>query len=357
VKNKSTTRTYGAAVSVRGDCLYCPLPLSIDSYFNCLTDCHHCYSRRLNRTWGTDLRPADPEQVRKKLENGLKNKNPRSSLAWALRHKKTLRLGNRTDPYQDAEMEHEVTRRILRHLIDLEWTFVIQTKFLNNMTRDWELLQEAAKKELLIVMPIITPGGSYDWKVLERKRTSSIATRLNIIRQMIDAGWHVGVNGEPFIPGLHTIHQFQKIIRRLKEVGVCSYNTYNLHLNDYVAKQLHSIGLDIEKIWTMNQDKNWAPIQKELCCIAQQEGMILGCPDFVNTGPDWRERTNTCCGIRVPNPSKFNTHTWKRRLQRGKPANRVLRGTWEGIGDKELGKKIVKGVPCDNYTMKDAGMI
>ncbi len=354
---KAGEKTYGAAISIRGDCLNCPLPLSIDTYFNCLTDCHHCYSRRLNRTWGTDLRPADPDQVRKKLENGLKNKNPRSSLAWALYHKKTLRLGNRTDPYQDAEIEHKITRRVIKHLIDLEWTFVIQTKFLNNMLRDWDLLEKANDERLLTVMPVISPGGEYDWEVLERKRTSSIQIRLAVIKDMIEAGWNVGVNGEPFIPGLHTPTHFYLMIRRLKKVGVQSYNTYNLHLNDWNAKRMHSIGLDIEKIWRMNQDKNWAPIQKELCQIAQQEGMILGCPDFVNTGPEWVEQTNTCCGIQVPNPSKFNTHWWKKQLQKGHSPNKVLKQTWEGIGDEKLGESIVKGYTCGHYTMKDAKVL
>ena len=141
IKNK----TYQAAIGIRGDSLYCPLPLSIDSYWNCLTNCHHCYMWWLNRTWGTDLRPADPDQIRRKLENGLKNKKPRSSLAWALKHKKTLRLGNKTDPYQKAELKHKVTRRIIKHLIDLEWTFVIQTRFLGNMIRDKDLLEKAKK--------------------------------------------------------------------------------------------------------------------------------------------------------------------------------------------------------------------
>ncbi len=304
-----------------------------------------------------DLRPADPNQVRKKLENGLKNKNPRSSLAWALKHKKTLRLGNRTDPYQKAEKKRKITRRVMRHLIDLDWEFVVQTKFLDNMMRDEDLIEEAADKDLITIMPVISPGMEKDWEVLERKRTPTIETRLEIIKDLIESEVPLGVNGEPFIPGFHTTEDFRQTIQRLAEVGVESYNTYNLHLNDHVAKRLHSIGLPIERIWRLNQDKKWASTQKYLCHIAQQEGMILGCPDFVNTGPKWKEERNTCCGISVGNPSRFNTHHWKKLLRKGQSPNKILRKTWEGIGDEKLGEKIVKGVPCDNYTMKDAGMI
>jgi hypothetical protein len=143
----------------------------------------------------------------------------------------------------------------------------------------------------------------------------------------------------------------------LREHGVKSYNIYPIHFNDFVAKRLCEVGVDIEKVYWGIKDENWRYEQRELCRIAEQEGIRLGCPDFVNTGPTWRERANTCCGINVPNPSRFTTHKWKRLLQKGWNPKRVLQKTWEGIGDYELAKKIVNGQPCDNYTMKDAGVI
>lgn len=343
---------YKSAITVRGDCLYCPLPLSIDSYWNCLTDCHHCYMRRLNRTWGPDLRPSDPEGIRRKLENGLKNKNPKSSLAWALFRKKTVRIGNKTDPYQDAEKEFRITRRILRHLIELSWTFVIQTRHTGNLKMDDDLLDKARKS--VVIMPIITPGGERDWEVLERKRTTPILNRFQHLKRWIRLGRNVGVNGEPFIPGFHTESEFADMLRRLKGVGVSSYNTYNLHLNDYVAKRFAEIGLDIEKIWTMNQDRYWKPLQRRLCQIADEVGIRLGCPDFVNTGWGWKEKANTCCGINVPRPSRFNAHHWKMMLQRGVDPSKVLESTWEGIGDKRQGKEIIEGKSRRFYTMRDA---
>ena len=50
-------------LTVRGDSLYCPLSLSLDSYGNCLTDCWHSYLRNLNHIWGTDLKPAGKEKM------------------------------------------------------------------------------------------------------------------------------------------------------------------------------------------------------------------------------------------------------------------------------------------------------
>ena len=350
---KSQSKSYQAAIGVRGDCAYCPLPLSIDSYWNCLTDCHHCVFRRLNRTWGTDLRPADPEDVKRKLFNGVRNKEPKSSLAWALYHKKTIRLGNKTDPYQDAEREFYISRKIQQALIRLKWTYVIQTRFLSNLELDEPFVWDANFHHLIQVMPVISPGAEKDWEILERQRTTPIPQRLKIIRHWIRHGIDIGVNGEPFIPGYHTPKDFQDMIRRLKGVGVKSYNTYNLHFNDYVAKRLHGIGVDIEKIWYYNQDARWKVILKELLDIAKKEDMRLGCPDFVNTGWGWKEQANTCCGLNVPNPSRFNTHHWKRKIQNGGNPDRILERTWEGIGDKEQGMRIMNQKSKTFFTMDD----
>jgi len=304
-----------------------------------------------------DLRPADPDAIAHKLHNGLKCKNPRSSLAWALYHKKTLRVGNRTDPYQPAELKHQVTHQVLNILIDLKWTFVIQTRFTNNMSNDEEAILKAKDKQLITLLPIISPGGEWDRTVLEKGATPSIHSRLQIIRRYIKKGVPVGVGGEPFIPGLHTPKMFEDTLKSLKSVGVKSYNTYNLHFNDHVAKQLVGIGLDIERIWHYNQDKQWRPILHRLCEMADRLGIVLGCPDFVNVPYSYTTKSNTCCGISVTNPSRFNTDTWRRLLMDGKKPGWVLKKTWEGIGNKEMGWKILFGKPCEFYTMKDAGII
>lgn len=348
--------SYKAAVGIRGDCLYCPLPLSIDSYFNCEPACRHCYLRRLNRTWGMDLRPSDPDQVRKKLEAGLKNPDPKTSLAWALKLKKTIRLGNKSDPFQPAERQYGRSGRIIAHLNEMRWSYVIQSKFLANLLPIWGMLEDSHSKELLTLMPEISPGAEWDWEVLEKGLTTPIEERFRIIKKAIRRGWNVGVNGEPFIPGLHTIEQFRDMCKRLKAAGVESYNTYNLHFNDWNAKEMHEVGIDIERIWYYNQDARWRAIQQNLCLIARQVGIRLGCPDFVNTGPEWEEKANTCCGINVPNPSRFNAHFWKSRLQQGWGPEQVLADTWEGIGEYSQGDAIVHGKKSDFYTMKDVGL-
>ena len=343
-------------LTVRGDCLYCPLSLSLDTYWNCLCDCHHCYLRRLNRTWGQDLRPVEDGLVRKILTNGLKNKHPKTSLAHALAQKKTLRFGNKADPFQPAERKWRVSRDALLVLQELEWSFVIQT-MVTEIMMDYASTIVACR-EFCHVQPIISPGLDKDWEVLERQRTTHPRERLRHLLELKRKGVKVAVNGEPFIPGFHTIADFEDICKLLREYGIRRYNTYNFHFNDHNAKRLHSVGVDIEAIYENNQDGPWRKILAKLLDVAEKYDILLGCPDFVNTGPHWYEIANTCCGVDVPNPMTFNTHTWKRLIQQGKPLKEILTDTWDGVGDFKAGRKVLFGTgKSDIYTMADAGLV
>ncbi len=347
---------------IRGDSEYCPLSLSYDSYWNCLTNCYHCVFRRLNHIWGKELRPTNPEVFQKKLQNGLKNKTPKSKLAWALKHKKTIRIGNKSDPYQLIELKYKVTQKAIKILTKLKWSFVIQTRFTKNMI----MLNRAEiikSKKFCVIMPIVSPGLNKDWEIFERKRTTPPLDRLQHLQELKKSGINIGVNGEPFIPGFHTLTDFEDTMKALKSFGIPSYNTYNLHFNDYVAKKLHEhTPVDIEKIWYMNQDKQWKPILQKLIEIAKKYNINLGCPDFVNTGKDYIEPANTCCGVDVPNPCTFNTHHWKKRVQKSclhlsDMYSNLLDSSWDGVGDLEKGKQIIKGENPNIYTLKDAGII
>lgn len=332
-------RVYSSAVGIRGDMLYCPLPLSIDSYWTCEPDCVHCFSRRLNRTWGQDFRAADVEAVKKRLRSA-KGKSP---LHRAISQRKTLRVGNRSDPFQDWEMEHRISTRIVEFLKAEKWDTVIQTKF---PQRAWDM---TGLGEDITLMAVIMPGLEKDWEVLERRKTENPLDRIDTLSRAQKAGFKIGVNGEPFIPGYHTVDQFRETLKILKERGIKRYNTYNLHANDYVIKNFHAIGLDIERIWRMNHDSYWGRIQRQLLDIADQYDIILGCPDFVNTGWGHRQQCNTCCGIDVKNPCTYNTHYFKLAIQDGKDPSDM----WDGVGDYEEGQRIIEGSTEEMYTMKD----
>ena len=349
----SKEKTYQAAVSIRGDSLYCPLPLSVDAYWNCEIDCVHCYLRRLNRTWGADLRPADPVAVFDKLKAGLNNPNPKTPLAHCLRNKTTIRFGNKTDPFQPAEKEHRVAGRLLNVFIRLKWSFVVQTKCTDLFLTYTKQIERAASLGLITFMPVITPGLDRDWAEFEHGRTTAPSIRLVHAKILSDQGIPVGVNGEPFIPGYHTLLDFEETLVALRDAGIYRYNTYNLHLNDFNAKRLAEKGLDIERIYHYNQDKQWKVILQSLIALAKKYEIGMGCPDFVNSGA-YAEPANTCCGVDVPCPATFNTHFFKKYAQTGYHSQDILKELWDGSGDYEKGKAIITGAESEFFTLRDA---
>lgn len=342
-------------ITVRGDSLYCPLPLCIEVYWFCEPDCPHCWIRGLNIVWGSELRPINIDALQKKLVNGLKNNNPQTVLSHCLQQKKTIRIGNKADPFQPVEKKLLLSTQTINVLRKLNWSFVIQTRFLSVMDEVATLaIQQANRKKLVTLLPVISPGLERDWELLEQKKTTSIPERVTSIQNWIKQGVPLGVNGEPFIPGFHTISEFENTLKLLKTIGVTSYNTYNFHFNAHVAKRMLNIpGVDIEKIWNMNQDKHWKVILRKLMDLSIQYEIRLGCPDFVNTGWDWIEPANTCCGINVQNPCTCNTHFFKKLKQKGVTIDKIIENTYDGSGDLQKAKKIVYGETCEFYTLKD----
>lgn len=349
-------RTFKNPITIRSGQLTCPLPLSLESYWACEADCYHCIGRRLNKVWGEEQRAADPEDVKRRLLNGLKKDSKTNPISQALFRKKAFFFGRKADPYQPVEMELRVTKKLIEVLFELEWSFAICSRYQHNMDVDTELFLQGP--ELIHILVEITPGGEKDRELFERNRTTPVEDRLKIASKWIKKGLTVGVRGEPFIPGYHTTNQFRDMLRLLNSYGISSYNIYNLHINPHNIRRLHDIGLDIEKIWELNQDKHWGKYQKKLCQIADEEGITLGCPDFVNVPVDWMPCTNTCCGINVNNAFTFNTNYWRKLKLKGLSPEKILSKSWEGIGtqeDRDNAETIVNGKKSnDFFTFKDA---
>jgi DNA repair photolyase len=351
-------RLFKTGLTLRGDHYYCPLALQLSTYWNCEVGCASCYLRRMNRTWGSELRPLDTSVLVNQMVVGDRARN---SLANAIRARKTVYVGAKTDPYQPAEEKYEATRRALDVLLSHGFSIVVATKFPTRAKRDYSMFREY--RSLVSIMPIISPGWGADWAKLEGGRTERPDSRLEAAVWWAAEGFNVGVNGEPFIPGFHTEDEFRVAVKRIRRAGIRSYNTYNLHFNDWNMKALHAAGVDVEKINDLNRgrapeldlaDDDWPQILPRLIKIAQDEGIVLGCPDFVNSGAYTEpSEVNTCCGLRVPNPCTMNFITWKRMRAQGLSDSAILGNSYDGVGDSEEAAELLKGDVKNLYTLKD----
>ncbi len=221
---------FKSPISLRGDHYWCPLSLQVDAYWQCV-GCPMCYLRRMNRTWGMAQKVANPETIRRKLENGLKHPAPKTPLGRAIKAKKTIRFGNKADPYQPIEKTSMVSRQILSVFNTLDWSYVVQTKFPSLLAgRDIDMLKDSRGQATVMIE--MSPGLDWDWEHLEGKLTDPPKVRLEAAAELLRAGVRVAFNGEPFVPGLHTTSQFREALQAVKSIGVHTYNTYFMQINE-----------------------------------------------------------------------------------------------------------------------------
>ena len=344
---------YGNGLTIRGDCLYCPLAFGLDTYWNCPYDCTYCFCRSLNHTWGQEQRVFSPDALRAKLEAGSSNKNPRTPLAAAMRNRNTIRFGNKTDPFPPEEQQHRATEGALRVLSELKWSLKLETKTVTYLQPEYLKWLEP---ERCVVTASVSCGLDRDYRAFEPTALPSPEERLRALKTLADQGFQVGVVSEPFMNGWHTVEDWQRLLEACGDYGVRRVNTYHMHLNAFVAKRLNEVpGFDLEAVWRGNEDDQWKPVLGQIIEVSERAGVILGCPDFVNSGR-YSEASNTCCGVDVPKPTTFNFIHWKRRgLAAGRLTKIDVETTWDGVGDLEQGRQLFDGLSSEFYGWKDLG--
>jgi len=341
-------------LTIRGDALSCPLAFGLDTYYGCPYDCVHCTFLGLNAVWGHgEDRALDLGWLVDMLDRGLRNEHPRSALACAIRGRKTVRVGNKYDPFPPYEDKLGIARAAIEVLLERGFQVKVETKAVDRMLG---AVTERWTPDSAIITTTIHVGLDEDWDRLEGRRVPSPARRLEVLRDFALEGYQVGVSAEPFLAGHHTVEQYGRYLDTLLEYGVHRTNVYNLRLNAFVAKRLAGAGYDIERIWAENEDGCWRVTLGHLIEAAEERGMILGCPDFVNAGRS-QTRSNTCCGVDVARPCTFNWHTWRRiGIESGLVTVEDLRLSYDGVGDLGVGLVQFLEGSQDFYTLDDTGV-
>jgi DNA repair photolyase len=339
--------------NIRPEAIQCPLAFQVNAYWNCSANCAHCFTRRLNRTWGEDQRIVSIDNFRKQLDRLEKTKKE-TVLSMCIKKRKSAHLGSHADPYQPIELKLNVTRKIIQELLERGFYVLFETMYTENAEKDLDLFSKYPG--MVNIHSQVMPGFDKNWETLEKKQTTRPIQRLKISKKWNDAGFLATVKSEPFISAWHTIQDWKEYLKVLKKYGLTSTNIYWIHENDLVYKRLYEVGIDIEKLYYLHKDEPWANFLKKVIFYAEQEGIYLGMPDYINSGWEYKEKRNCCCGFDVPNPLVFNTITWKRRIQDGENPEEVFWDTYEEdgcTGDLEWAKNVLMGTTKKFYTFKD----
>ena len=174
-----------------------PFRWTLNPYRGCRHACTYCYARPTHEFLGLDSGREFDQRVFTKV-------NAPEVLRQELRRPKWQRepiaIGTASDPYEPAEAQYQLTRRILQVLRDSENPASITTKGVL-VRRDVDVLQELGEvAEVQVTFSV----GSIDekvWKLTEPGARNPMA-RLEAMQFLVENGVHAGVMMAPLLPGI-----------------------------------------------------------------------------------------------------------------------------------------------------------
>jgi len=175
-----------------------PFAWTINPYRGCEFGCHYCYARYTHEF----MEMWDGRDFERKIYAKVNAPDLlRAELRAARDRGLPIALGTATDPYQPAEKQYEITRRLLEVFAEFDGLeFSITTKSIL-ILRDLDLLQAVSARHRFSVHMTVTTTDQRLARLLEPKAPPP-ARRLEAVRALANAGIRVGVNLMPILPGL-----------------------------------------------------------------------------------------------------------------------------------------------------------
>ena len=211
-----------------------PFAWTINPYRGCEFGCKYCYARYTHEFM--ELR--DGRDFERKI---FAKTNAADLLRAELRKARDrglpIALGTATDPYQPAEKQFAITRRILEVLVKLEGLeFSITTKS-PLILRDSDLLDEIHRRHRLGIHMTVTTVDERLARLLEPKAPPP-PKRLAAVAQLSRLGLYVGVNLMPIVPGItDSAAQLEQVARQAAASGAQFLASNLLYLMPSAMKQ------------------------------------------------------------------------------------------------------------------------
>jgi DNA repair photolyase len=175
-----------------------PFAWTINPYRGCEFGCHYCYARYTHEFM--ELR--DGRDFERKIYAKVNAPDLlRRELAEAKDRGLPIALGTATDPYQPAEKQFGITRRLLEILAEFEGLEFSLTTKSALILRDLDLLRTVSTRHRFSVHMTVTATDQRLARLLEPKAPPP-ARRLEAVRALAAARIYVGVNVMPILPAL-----------------------------------------------------------------------------------------------------------------------------------------------------------
>jgi DNA repair photolyase len=219
-----------------------PFDWTINPYRGCEFACKYCYARYTHEYMEIDGREFERKIFVKQdaaavLARDVERKYSHASKASGYTKAEHIAIGTATDPYQPAEREYGVTRACLEELAKREGLSVSIITKSNQIVRDIDILQVIAAKSALTVNITVTTLKPRLARLLE-PRAPRPDLRLAAVKELREAGLHVGVSASPLLPGITDADgELEGVAAAAKEAGAEWFWSGVLFLMPASAKQ------------------------------------------------------------------------------------------------------------------------
>lgn len=170
---------------------------TLNPYRGCRHACRYCYARPTHEYWGMDAGKEFEQRVFAKVNAPEILRHELGRPQW---QGEAVAIGTASDPYEPAEAQYQLTRRILQVLRDFQNPASITTKGVL-VRRDVDVLQELLE---VADVQVIFSVGSLDeevWKLTEMGAPRPLA-RLEAMQFLVENGIPAGVMMAPLLPGI-----------------------------------------------------------------------------------------------------------------------------------------------------------
>jgi DNA repair photolyase len=217
-----------------------PFDWTINPYRGCEFGCKYCYARYTHEYMEIDGGEFERKIFVKKgadvlLARDITEKYSYESKASGGTEAEHIAIGTATDPYQPAEKEYGVTRACLEELAKREGLSISVITKSNQIVRDIDVYQRIAARSALTLNVTITTLRTRLARLLE-PRAPRPDLRLAAVRQLREAGLHVGVSASPLLPGIND-GELEAVAEAAQDAGAQWFFSGVLFLMPSSAKQ------------------------------------------------------------------------------------------------------------------------
>ena len=174
-----------------------PFKWSMNPYRGCRHACTYCYARSTHEFWGMDTGKDFDTRVFAKVNAPEVLRRELRRPGW---RGEAIAIGTASDPYEPAEAEYKITRRLLKVLLDFQNPVTITTKGVL-VRRDADILAELSQVADVHVNFSISTVSEKVWRIME-PGTPRPEARLEAMQYLVESGVSAGVNMAPILPGI-----------------------------------------------------------------------------------------------------------------------------------------------------------